>query len=72
MHLAAFTHEGRTYAGALHGDRVIDLGALGYPATVEDWLAETPERIAEITSMLVADTTLRKTTSTSIYTARRT
>ena len=56
MHLAAFKHDGRTYAGALHGDRVIDLRALGYPATVEGWLALTPARVAEVTSMLAVDT----------------
>jgi 5-carboxymethyl-2-hydroxymuconate isomerase len=56
MQLAAFTHNGRVYAGALRGDRVIDLGALGYPATVEDWLAEPPERIAKLSTMLTAAT----------------
>lgn len=56
MHLAMFTHDGRTCAGAVIDNRVIDLGALGYPARMESWLAEAPSRIAETISTLAADT----------------
>lgn len=52
MRLAMFTHDGKTRAGAVVDHHVIDLSALGYPATVEGWLAETPSRVAEVTSLL--------------------
>jgi 2-keto-4-pentenoate hydratase/2-oxohepta-3-ene-1,7-dioic acid hydratase in catechol pathway len=56
MHLATFAHDGKTTTGAVVNKHVFDLGALGYPTTVESWLSEAPSRIAEVTSILAENT----------------
>jgi hypothetical protein len=48
MHLVKFTHQDRSRAGVLIGDRVIDVGALGCPATVEGWLETSPETLTKL------------------------
>lgn len=55
MHLVAFTHDDRTRAGSLVGNQVIDLGALGYPDTIESWLAEPPEHLIEVAAAPAVD-----------------
>jgi 2-keto-4-pentenoate hydratase/2-oxohepta-3-ene-1,7-dioic acid hydratase in catechol pathway len=50
MRLIAFTHEDRTRAGMLLDDRVIDVGLLEYPATIEDWLATPPETFTDLSA----------------------
>ena len=56
MQLVAFTHDGsEVRAGVLLEHRVIDVGALGYPATVEDWLAAPSETVARLAAALDGD-----------------
>ena len=56
MHLVRFTHQDRSRAGILIGDRVIDVGALGCPATIEGWLEASPETLTELEGAVNAST----------------
>jgi 2-keto-4-pentenoate hydratase/2-oxohepta-3-ene-1,7-dioic acid hydratase in catechol pathway len=54
MHLVRFTHQGRSRAGALFEDRVIDVSALGCPPTIEGWLEVSPETFTELVARVTA------------------
>lgn len=54
MRLTASTQDQRTRAGVLLEDRVIDVGVLGYPSTVEGWLAASPGGVAALAAAVVA------------------
>ena len=54
MRLTEFTQEGWTRPGVGLGDQVIDVSALGFPATLQGWLAAPPEIFAQLAAALAA------------------
>src|SRR5262249_49325006 len=54
MRLIEFTQNGRTRPGVWLGDQVIDVGALGCPASLQQWLAAPPEVFAQLAAALAA------------------
>ncbi|HEX9413954.1 MAG TPA: fumarylacetoacetate hydrolase family protein [Ktedonobacterales bacterium] len=54
MRLIEFTQNGWTRAGVGLGDQVIDVGTLGYPASLQQWLAAPPEVFAQLAAALAA------------------
>jgi 2-keto-4-pentenoate hydratase/2-oxohepta-3-ene-1,7-dioic acid hydratase in catechol pathway len=57
MRLITFRQgDGEPRAGVLLAERVIDIGVLGYPSTIESWLAAPPETAASLALALTAHT----------------
>jgi 2-keto-4-pentenoate hydratase/2-oxohepta-3-ene-1,7-dioic acid hydratase in catechol pathway len=57
MRLFNFMHDGRTrlgVGGVGRGDQVIDVSALGFPTTLQGWLAAPPEIYAQLAAALAA------------------
>jgi 2-keto-4-pentenoate hydratase/2-oxohepta-3-ene-1,7-dioic acid hydratase in catechol pathway len=56
MRIVAFRHnESDIRTGVVVDHRVIDVGALGYPSTLEGWLAAPPAMVVRLASVLAAE-----------------